>query len=494
MTVLVRGTRSYFMGAQAFLLDDQVETASDWASKFINPNPAIKWVLGKYAEADNPNGNRQAWALEDLRLGQPTIANAPMNMLHQRNNIVGSFVATEMLYPTDDAADDMISNPYVEALGAFWHALFPEAYAAVEQAHNEGKLFFSMECVSKDVRFESADGTETETFPYMGPQHASYGERWNADRAATRWFEQPQFMGGALIIPPVRPGWSGAEIKSLAQYVEAHAEMADEIYKGLEKSATHLTPKEIEHITLELMKGEAGVDLSELRNSINSDIAPNTESDTSSDRDDSLEGGDNVSDKTYTEEEVAAAAAKAAADAVAPVQAELDAIKAEKEAEGVEAQIATLKEQYEGEVAELQKSVDVATAKAAAAEAEKDDVLAYLEGEKAAAEAVAEITERTEARVAAVKEVASFSDEYVEANSERWATMDEAAFASLIDDLTTTAEVAAKGSSEGEGAGIGATAMGAGVETAGAEGGRKFSGGAAEFMRASRMGLNPLTV
>lgn len=91
-------------------------------------NHAIKWVIAKYVEADNPNSNGQSWSLEDLRMAQPSINYAPMNMLHKSNHIVGAYVANEMIYPTvddDSESAEEAANPYIETVGAFWRYYFP---------------------------------------------------------------------------------------------------------------------------------------------------------------------------------------------------------------------------------------------------------------------------------------------------------------------------------------------------------------------------------
>jgi hypothetical protein len=495
MTVLVRGNNSYFMGARAFLMDDDRETASDWAGKYMQSNPAIKWVLGKYVEADNPNNNKQAWALEDLRMNRPSINHAPMNMVHQRNHIVGAFVANELLYPTDDAADEGTSNPYIETLGAFWKYYFPEEFAEVEAAHNEGKLFFSMECVAKTITFDDPGSGEKETFPYRGPRDASYGDKWNMNANATRWLDSPHFLGGALIIPPLKPGWSGAEIKDLAQYMEANAEMAQAVYEGVESQSPHLSPEQIEQVTIELLKGDAGTDLAELVGATLNKSASVDEdrSDTSSDSD-SLVGGEPVSDEAkYTDSDVAAKVA----EAMAPLQAKLDELTAAKDAEGVEAKISEIKAQYDGEVAELQTQLDAVTIERDTYKSEFETFKAELQEAADAASAEAAAEARKEERVAAVKEVANFSDDDIEARSTRWAALNDEDFASLIEDYKSVAEAAkaaAAGSEDKSDKGGSedlSTAMSTEREEASEKSGMALIGG---FMRSTVMGDRPETL
>lgn len=131
---------------------------------------------------------------------------------------------------------------------------------------------------------------------------------------------------------------------------------------------------------------------------------------------------------TYTQEELQAAVA----DAVGPIQSELDELKASQEQAAIEARITELAEQHEAEKAELQAQLDQATAEAETSKRAHDELVAFLEEEAAKAEAEAARSARREE----IKDVVSaiFSEEYVEANIDRWASMDVEAFESLAAD------------------------------------------------------------
>lgn len=252
MTLVVEGHDSFFLASGARLLDDDKETA--WAEKVIKPNPGIRWVLGKFVEANKANLNKQYWDLDHLRMAQPTIAHAPMNMLHHAHNIVGTFVATEMLYPMGDEAEGSEAreaayeheNPYIEALGAFWKWLFPNELQVVEAAHNCGSLFFSMECIAKTITCAGEVGCGME-FAYAGPRSESYCEHLNSGQGIKQ-LNHPIFVGGALIFPPERPGWAGAEIKDLSSLVKEHQVLAERAYAEVSGEAPHLSPKEWEYL------------------------------------------------------------------------------------------------------------------------------------------------------------------------------------------------------------------------------------------------------
>jgi hypothetical protein len=149
MTVVIEGKNSFFLGDRAELLPTDRDLA--WAEQYVKPNPALKYVLGRYVEADRANHNRQYWALNDLLMSQPSIQHAPMNLLHAPRSAVGTFIASEMMYPVAGETQENAfeyDNPYIEALGAFWTYYFPQEFKLVEAAHASGNLFFSMECIS----------------------------------------------------------------------------------------------------------------------------------------------------------------------------------------------------------------------------------------------------------------------------------------------------------------------------------------------------------
>lgn len=242
MSVIVEGERGVYMGAQAWLLEDDRELA--WAENHIVRNAAYKWVLGKFVEADSPNDNGHLFPLEELRDWQRTVAYAPLNMLHRPHHIVGSFVATEMMYPAGGAeAAAAGQHPYLEALAAMWRYYFPDEFRAVEEAHRQGSLFLSMECVPSALGCVT-DGCGKE-FAYDGRTSASYCDHLNAPGSIKR-LRQPHFTGGALIIPPTRPGWKKADVTQLSSLIEEHLKEADAVYAGIAQEFPHLDARQWE--------------------------------------------------------------------------------------------------------------------------------------------------------------------------------------------------------------------------------------------------------
>lgn len=226
MTILKEEGNKIYLTTKATLLNDERDIAS-WATKYVVDNPEIKWVLGKYVEADNANSNGQYWSYDDLRLSQPTIHHTPMNIDHAAKNIVGTWVNSEMIMPT---AEDSAINPYIETLGAFWKYYFPNTLKEVEAAYESGNLFISMECVAKNVTCGGDNGCG-QSFAYQGPQ-GNYCDHIK-ERSSYRQLENPTFLAGALIMPGNRPGWKSAYVKEIS---ELNADDQERLYVEV---ATH---------------------------------------------------------------------------------------------------------------------------------------------------------------------------------------------------------------------------------------------------------------
>ena len=220
MSAVFEAGKSIFISTPATIVNDDYDTASSWASKYITANDSVKWILAKYVEADNANSNNQYWTLNDLRIKHSTVSNTPMNIDHKRAQIVGNWAGSELLYPTDSAA---VMNPYVEVIGSFWRRYFPEEFAKVEESFERGSLFVSMECYSDTITCVGTDVACEQTFEYRGPIDSSYCDHIN-DRASFRQFNNPTFIGGALIVPPNKPGWQSASVDDLSEMITKHEE------------------------------------------------------------------------------------------------------------------------------------------------------------------------------------------------------------------------------------------------------------------------------
>lgn len=148
-----------------------------------------------------------------------------------------------------------------------------------------------------------------------------------------------------------------------------------------------------------------------------------------------------MSDKTFSEAEVQALVQAEVAKTEA-LQEELDKIKNSEEAAAIEARIAEATEAAKAEVAEMQAKLDEAVLMAEAATREKDEVLTWLEDEDKKAKEAAELAARKDERTQKIAEVASFPEDYVAENVDRWAALDDEAFEALLQDYKTVAEKA----------------------------------------------------
>ena len=254
MTILTENDSSFFFMAEAQVIDTDRDMASEWASKYIVDNPALKWIVGKYVEADNANSNGQYWTLQDLQLKQPTIQHSPMNVAHRANDIVGTFVGSEMIY----AAQEEV-NPYIETVGTIWKYYFPDVVSQVEEAFKQGELYLSMECVSDTITCVGPMGCG-QTFDYSGPMSAAYCDHIK-DRASYRQLNNPHFLAGALIAPPDRPGWKSASVNEMS-ILDKHPMKAEKIYSQI--YGAHLSERQKNQLTASLLNATM-VDLAGVR-------------------------------------------------------------------------------------------------------------------------------------------------------------------------------------------------------------------------------------
>lgn len=213
-SLVIEKADSFIIASRAVILPEDREIASSWATKHMYRNPGFKWILGNFAEADNPNRNHQLMEFSQLTAAQESLRHTPMNMIHTKK-AVGTFVSAEMIYPNE--ADRNV-NPFLEALGVMWKYAYPDEYKVVEMAHEGGQLFYSMEAVPNSLSCVGEFGCGAE-FAYRGPKSDTYCEHIN-NLVSDRQMNDPVFVGGALIVPPVKPGWSNAAIKELAAFVD----------------------------------------------------------------------------------------------------------------------------------------------------------------------------------------------------------------------------------------------------------------------------------
>lgn len=196
-------------------------------------------------------------------------------------------------------------------------------------------------------------------------------------------------------------------------------------------------------------------------------------------------GGTNVSDKTFSEDEVQTLVDAAVAAATAPLQSELETFKTSQEAAEVETRIAEARAEIEAQVAELTTRLDAAVIEAAQAKTAHDEILSWLTAETEREQQETAAAERRDARIAQVAEVVSFPEAYVTERAAQWASLEDEAFEALLADYKELGD-----KTFGSGPLPHATAMTAARET----GGTSKVGSAVDLIRGRNLGIDPRTV
>lgn len=202
-------------------------------------NKGFLYLHGRFVEADTPNRNGAMWSTEDLELGKATVAGGPLNWLHQEHKIVGALLSADLVLAREQSQYQMpwstttngllgttttansitittekaatIGN-HIQSTAALWRFLYPQEAATVEKAAADRQLWYSMECISSKVACVEGRGNGCgETFSYTDFLEKKTCSHL-AERASVRRFVDPVFLGGALIVPPVAPGWANADV------------------------------------------------------------------------------------------------------------------------------------------------------------------------------------------------------------------------------------------------------------------------------------------
>lgn len=213
------------------------ERAAMWEGA-PNPNPHMLWMQGRFVGASKPNRNGALWSVSDLEMGQPTVAHGPLNWLHQDRHVIGVIAETQLVPAqalemaragagAPEGKAKQVAEAHLTALSGIWRWIYPEEASVVEMASQAGMLAYSMECIAEQVqcvRDEMADTGCGKSYPYV-----EYAKGQTCDhlreRASVRRLVNPTFLGGAVIVPPTRPGWADADATVLGR-VAAMAEKA----------------------------------------------------------------------------------------------------------------------------------------------------------------------------------------------------------------------------------------------------------------------------
>ena len=179
----------------------------------MTPNEHFQWLGGRLVGAEKPNRNGALWTTADLEMGQVTVAHGPVNWLHESRHVIGAIAQAQLV--NTQTADGEPDQPYIETAAAVWKWLYPDEAMVIQQASDMGKLWFSMECVSKSVECvgENGCGASVSYGDYVANKACVH----LVERSSVRRFADPTFLGAAILTPPVRPGWAEADVRVLRQ-------------------------------------------------------------------------------------------------------------------------------------------------------------------------------------------------------------------------------------------------------------------------------------
>lgn len=201
---------SYLTGP-AGMVDGDTQARWERAS---TPNEGFAYIQGRFVEADSPNGNNAFWSSDDLALGQPTVTHGPLNWLHDEKHIVGALVDSELVHREAAAASGI--GTHIVAQAVLWKFIYPRETAAIQAASDRRQLWYSMECVSRTVScLQDGCGSTVDYGDYMAKDAKACGHL--RERSSVRKFNEPTFLGGAVILPPARPGWAKANAEVMGE-------------------------------------------------------------------------------------------------------------------------------------------------------------------------------------------------------------------------------------------------------------------------------------
>jgi len=239
------------------LADLAADTTASW--QIEKSNPFIQWIAGDFVESDKPNSNTQYWTSGDLAMSEYTIQYAPLNMVHKFRTPIGFFAATKTVKLEKDEAAEAVPMK-IQALSGLWTHIFPFESAQVEAADDAGLLFYSMECRGTHLKCGSDEALGLEgcggEFDYMNvDSHCEHLQ----ERSSVRHIVNPTFRGGALIVPPVKPGWknSSASILTDSVMLEAAA-FAEENEAQFNSLGTEISATAWEHLMAQVVASGKG--------------------------------------------------------------------------------------------------------------------------------------------------------------------------------------------------------------------------------------------
>lgn len=143
---------------------------------------------------------------------------------------------------------------------------------------------------------------------------------------------------------------------------------------------------------------------------------------------------DAVSTITQEQLDAAVTAASAAEARVVELETKVKAFEESQREGAIEAAVAEAQAEAQTKIDELQTQLDAAVLEANTTKEAFEAFKTELADAQAAIDAEASIEAKRDERVAKVAEVASFPQEYVDANADRWAAMTDEAFDQVLED------------------------------------------------------------
>lgn len=207
------------------------ELAERWSSRADSGSRFNLWLQGRFVEAEKANRNGAYWSTEDLQFGEMSVRNGPLNWLHEEKTVIGTIADNALVMPENTERAELTPGPrpYIAAASAVWRWVHPDKVKAIEAASDAGRLYYSMECIAREMSCQS-DQTHVgcgKSFDYVTAMTNPRATCEHiAAKSSARRMVDPSFLGGAVIVPPVQPGWAGASVEvirsaaSLAEQTE----------------------------------------------------------------------------------------------------------------------------------------------------------------------------------------------------------------------------------------------------------------------------------
>ena len=249
--------------AQASLVT--AASAPDWPeAEQALAAPDRAHVVARYVHGGLPsNSNGHIFRTEELPRIHRYVVGTALDMFHDPLRVIGAHVGSRVVQPLaekimrahEDLAAarsprpaDYADNPYMEILAQVWSYRHPREAKDIATAFEEGTAFVSHSCLPAEVECPTC-GKKSPWAGYSSPTYCDHMQGLN-----DKLFNDPLFLGGAIIIPPVTPGWIDARIRQVRATLAAPPEQTASVAADLAALAGgNLTPTQLEVLAGELV-------------------------------------------------------------------------------------------------------------------------------------------------------------------------------------------------------------------------------------------------